>query len=353
MGMPMPEPVDEAARLAFRRRHGIPDTAPVIGSFGFQTPIKRTDAVIRTLARPGLGSVHLVVAGEAAPNLDLEGLAREAGVGERVHVLGFLPFEELETGIAAVDLALNLRYPTAGETSASLLRILALGRPAIVSDHAQMADLPDAIVVGIPPGPEEEEALAARLVELLEDPSTLAEMGRAARRHVEEHHRLDDAAEAVARACADWSAAEPLVSRSSLESHSEASAPRVGEPTSLAWSHFPAEMEVRGAELPWPAGERRRLRVVLRNRGRARWLAGERSEGGLALQAKLWVGDRDRWADRDWLGLPRDLEPGQEHAFELELRRPLDDDVRLELVPHVLAHTRIDELGGPAWSARI
>lgn len=343
MGMPLPDAADAEAGRLFRRRHGVPESVPVIGSFGFQTPIKRTDAVIRTLARPGLEKVHLMVAGEAAPNLDLVGLAREAGVAERVHVLGFLPFEEFEAGIAAADLALNLRYPTAGETSASLLRILAVGRPAIVTDHAQMADLPPEIVVAIAPGEGEEEALAERLVALLADEASLCRMGQAARRYVAEHHRLEVAAQEVVSACRDWATAEPL---------GPARVP-VPIPTSLAWTAFEGEIEVDGADDPWPPGERRRLRVALRNRSRARWLAGERLDGGLALQPKLWVNGRDRWAERPWVGLPRDLEPGREHVFELVLRRPLDDDVRLELVPHVLGHTRLSELGGPNWSKRL
>src|SRR5690606_7979774 len=125
MGIPLPPAADEAAGRAFRERLGGPPGAPLLGSFGFQTPIKRTEAVIRALAAPGLETVHLVVAGELSPYVFYEREAREAGVAERVHLTGFLPYAELEAAIAASDLALNLRYPTAGETSASLLRVLA------------------------------------------------------------------------------------------------------------------------------------------------------------------------------------------------------------------------------------
>ena len=59
---------------------------------------------------------------------------------------------ELDAAISATDLCLNLRYPTAGETSASLLRILAVGRPVVVSDYADFGDLPADLAVHIPPG---------------------------------------------------------------------------------------------------------------------------------------------------------------------------------------------------------
>ncbi|HEV7785664.1 MAG TPA: glycosyltransferase, partial [Thermoanaerobaculia bacterium] len=155
MGVPLPPAADEAAGRALRRRFGLPEEGPVIGSFGFQTPIKRTLSAVRALAAPGLERVHLVIAGQASPAMDLEGEARRAGVADRVHVLGFLPFEDFEASIAAVDLCLNLRYPTAGETSASLLRVLAAGRPAIVSDYAQFAELPAEVALRVPLGDEE------------------------------------------------------------------------------------------------------------------------------------------------------------------------------------------------------
>ena len=156
MGVPLPAAADREAGLAFRRRLGIPDGAPVLGSFGFQTPIKRTFRAVEALAAPELAAVHLLVVGESprVPEADgaesgdralgeLEDLARELGVADRVHETGFVPWRDFEAAIGACDLCLNLRYPTAGETSASLLRVLAAGRPAVVSDYAQFRELPD------------------------------------------------------------------------------------------------------------------------------------------------------------------------------------------------------------------
>ncbi|MDX1385188.1 MAG: hypothetical protein R3190_16160, partial [Thermoanaerobaculia bacterium] len=100
--MPMPlEPVAEpgsGARL--RERLGIPADAPVLGSFGFQTPIKRTDVVIAALARPELADVHLLVVGETAPSFDLGGRADDLGVGDRVPLCGDLGRQELSQALA-------------------------------------------------------------------------------------------------------------------------------------------------------------------------------------------------------------------------------------------------------------
>ncbi len=82
MGVPLPAAADQGAGRAFRRRLGIPDGSPVLGSFGFQTPIKRTFRAVEALAAPELAAVHLLVVGESprvpAPGGEL-GRARSAG----------------------------------------------------------------------------------------------------------------------------------------------------------------------------------------------------------------------------------------------------------------------------------
>ena len=82
--------------LAFRQRWRIPPAALLLGSFGFQTPIKRTDVAICALASRGLENVHLLIAGELSPYSNYAALAAELGVADRVHVTGFLPFEQLD-----------------------------------------------------------------------------------------------------------------------------------------------------------------------------------------------------------------------------------------------------------------
>src|SRR3954462_11389105 len=119
MGVPLPPEADEEAGRALRRRFGLPLEGPVLGSFGFQTPRKRTVPAVQALAAPGLEEVHLLIVGEAAPVMDLEGEARRAGVADRVHVMGFVPYEDFEAAIAALDPCLHPPYPPPPSPSAS------------------------------------------------------------------------------------------------------------------------------------------------------------------------------------------------------------------------------------------
>lgn len=342
MGIPLPERVDPERGVAFRRRWEIPERAPLLGSFGFQTPMKRPEVAIRAMARPELETAHLVIAGEPAPTLELDRLVAETGVGGRVHLTGFLEYDEFEAAIAACDLCLNLRYPTAGETSAALLRVLALGRPTAVSEFAQFAELPRRVALRVPLGEGEVERLAVAAAEALAAPERLERMGEAAREYVRRQHDPASAAAAVVEAVGVLARRRPP-ERRPVE---------LPPPTSIAWSRLPGSIEVEGHEAPWADGERRRLAVRLRNYGPARWLAADRGPGGVVVEASLLDADRNVLEERPWMPLRRDLEAGERVVFDLEVRRPLGA-ARLHIEPHVVGQRGFWALGGPWWESEI
>ncbi len=338
MGVPLPEPEGADAAAAFRERHGLPGDRPLLGSFGFQTPIKRTAVAIEALAQPGLEDAHLVIAGEVSAGMGLEERASDLGVADRVHVTGFLPYAEFGTAIAACDLCINLRYPTAGETSASLLRVLALGRPTIVSDYAQFRELSPDIVVHVPLGEGEAEALAATAGEILAEPERLAQMGERARAYVAETHDPRRAAEAVVAAASELAGLEPPPEREA----------KVAPPTSLLWCELPGEIAVSGADADWPEGARRELEVTLTNTGRARWLATKDKPGGVLLGVE-WRSERGGDALVDLQEeLPRRLDTGDAYTFRFALRRPRQSRF-LVIEPHVEFISGLAGLGGPSW----
>jgi uncharacterized protein YbaR (Trm112 family) len=91
---------------------------------------------------------------------------------------------------AASDVCVNLRYPSAGETSASLLRLLGAGRPVIVTDDLPNAEYPDDVALKIPVDRFEEETLAAVLLELQRNPELAQARGNLAREYVATEHAM-------------------------------------------------------------------------------------------------------------------------------------------------------------------
>src|SRR6185503_20355854 len=94
-----------------------------------------------------------------------------------------VPQAELAAHLEACDVVAHLRYPTARETSAALLRALAQGRPTVMSDLENMAEVPADAVMRLDSADEEGDLLRA-LVRLAAEPRRRAALGEAARAHV-------------------------------------------------------------------------------------------------------------------------------------------------------------------------
>ena len=181
MGVPLPAlvPRDEA-----RRRLGLPLDELILASFGLVTPEKRISTSIRALARlkaAGVRATYFLV-GSPVAHYDPLREARELGVAGNLRLVGRVPEEEFRLYAFASDLCLNLRYPSAGETSATLLGLLACGRPVVVTDQIDVRDLPDGVVARSPLEGDE-DGLYCDLMDLIRVERRRRELGEAARRY--------------------------------------------------------------------------------------------------------------------------------------------------------------------------
>jgi glycosyltransferase involved in cell wall biosynthesis len=116
-------------------------------------------------------------------------------------VTGRVPLEALPLHIEAADLVAHLRYPTARETSAALLRVLAQGRPTIVSDLENLDEIPDDAVLRADPRDEEGELLRA-IVRLAPSPQRRAALGERAAAFVAAEHSKERCRRSYAEAIA-------------------------------------------------------------------------------------------------------------------------------------------------------
>jgi glycosyltransferase involved in cell wall biosynthesis len=197
-----------------RRRHGIPADAVVIAAFGGVTPEKRIPELLRALSAIAGGhpQLHLMIVGNAARHYDVAADARTWRVADRLHVTGYVSDEDLPAYLQTADVCACLRWPSNGETSASWLRCLAAGRTTLVTDLAQLTDVPTLDPRGwqplrqsaVPMEPvavsidllNEDHSLKLALERLAGDPHLREQLGRAARAWWEAHHQLAPMADA-------------------------------------------------------------------------------------------------------------------------------------------------------------
>jgi glycosyltransferase involved in cell wall biosynthesis/SAM-dependent methyltransferase len=180
--------IPEADRNAYRHRLGLDEFAPLAGIFGFLKPYKRIAESLRAFKRlvRVLPNARMILVGEPHAEFPVESLIRSMGLSAQVRVLGFTPIEEFTGYLAACDVVLNLRYPTVGESSGTMLRALGLAKPVLVSELGSFAEFPEDICVKIPVGAGEEDLIFEYLNLLLSRPEVAREMGARAKKYVAE-----------------------------------------------------------------------------------------------------------------------------------------------------------------------
>ncbi len=177
--------IPEVNRNLYRTKLGIEPETPLIGIFGFLKPYKRIRESLRAMQRlvrleP---RVRMILVGEEHEDFPVNDVIDRLGLGGYVQVLGYVPTDEFEQYVGAVDICLNLRYPTAGETSGVLLRALGLGRAVIVSDVGAFADLPAGTCLKVPVGEAEIDLLTEYLNLLVTRPDAARGLGARARNY--------------------------------------------------------------------------------------------------------------------------------------------------------------------------
>ncbi len=145
----------DADRMAYRGRLGLDERAPLIGIFGFLKPYKRIAESLRAFARliRVVPEARMVLVGEAHPELPLHSMIAALGLEAHARHIGFAPIEDFNGYLGACDIVLNLRYPTVGESSGTLLRALGMGKAVIVSGVGSFREYPDEICLKVPVTP--------------------------------------------------------------------------------------------------------------------------------------------------------------------------------------------------------
>lgn len=181
---------------SYRERLGVAPGTPLIGIFGFLKPYKRIAESLRAFRRliRQDESAKMILVGEPHPDLRLPSLLQSLDLHAHVRVLGFTEIEDFNGYLAACDVILNLRFPTVGESSGTLLRAFGMGKSVIVSDIGSFSEFPDEVCLKTPVDETEEYTIFEYLSMLTNRPELRRTLGHAARAWVEANCRWDHVA---------------------------------------------------------------------------------------------------------------------------------------------------------------
>jgi glycosyltransferase involved in cell wall biosynthesis len=196
------------ARARVRDRYRIADDVVLFGLFGGLTPENRIPQVLGGMRAVAAHTpaARLMLSGAAAAHFDVEGAIDAHGLRDRVIVTGYVAGGDLTDYIAACDVSLNLRWPTAREISGTWLRALAAGVPTIITDLSHLSEvpildprtwqaqpaadgqMPAAIAIDIV---DEDHSLRLAMKRLALDAELRGQLGRAGQAWWQREHSLD------------------------------------------------------------------------------------------------------------------------------------------------------------------
>jgi glycosyltransferase involved in cell wall biosynthesis len=187
---------DQIETLRFRDELGLGSKTLLVGAFGHQRETKRLPVVLRALerAQSAGADARLLIAGAFA-STDLERSMAESLRDPKILRTGYLSEADFWRYAAATDVCVNLRFPTAAETSGIAIRMMGAGKTVLFSDGDEIARIPRNACLRVETGAAEEEILAGYFVWLAANRHIAEEIGQHAAAHIAVHHSPEKVAE--------------------------------------------------------------------------------------------------------------------------------------------------------------
>ncbi len=175
---------------------GIPHSAPIVLHLGAYLPDRGLEQLVEALVT--VHEAHLVVLGAGSRASGLVELAARLGIGDRVHLVPPVPSDEVVDYTASATIGVAPIVPTTLNNAYSLpnklFQYMAAGLPVLASALPQLTEIVEGSDAGVTVDTRDVPALAAALRSLLGDRDRLGEMGRNARRAVEERYSWERSA---------------------------------------------------------------------------------------------------------------------------------------------------------------
>ena len=180
---------EASERGQLREKLGISAEEIVISTFGYLRPSKRLHSLLEASRMLGVPHRILLVGDFVSHDY---GAAVLAEINELpVTRLPYVAESEFWRLVAITDIGVNLRYPSAGETSAIALKLMAAGKPVVVTAGEEVSGFPRGSIIEVDPGEAEIEMLAHGLYALATDDEMREVVGQSAAAYVVDRHNVE------------------------------------------------------------------------------------------------------------------------------------------------------------------
>lgn len=187
-----------------KQKNGFSADTVVISAFGGIHATKRIIPIVKAFAelKKEYSNVHLMLSGKPSEDIkqELEQTINSENLQNSVTVTGYINLDKFNEYIDMTDICVNLRYPYNGETSGSLMRILAKGKCVVVNDIGSFSEIPDNACVKLPSvenmgESRETDEIYKVLKRLTENEKERSETGMNARKFAQEELDIKSAVE--------------------------------------------------------------------------------------------------------------------------------------------------------------
>jgi len=173
-----------------RTKLKIPQDFLVIGTFGHVGFYKRIDIALQAFAEfvKSFPKSIFLIAGEFQTKeyeKEIHFLIKKLGIENKVIETGYV--SNLFSYVEISDISVQLRYPTAGETSIITLQIMGLGKPILISNVGSFREIPDDASIKINVDSKEKESILQGFQKLSEKNFRI-QLGQNAQKYIENEH---------------------------------------------------------------------------------------------------------------------------------------------------------------------
>lgn len=189
---------------------GFDNKSRYIGFVGNLVPWQGVDQLIKIapMILEKIPDIRFLIVGDGIMRHELENLANELGIKDKIIFTGFVPHEDVPKYINAFEVCVapfsgierNVKYSF---SAIKLYEYMACGRPVVTTDVCGIKDEIKKLNLGKVIRADDSKGLTSSIVELLEDRQLQSTLGEKARNWVTKEHSWKHVAERVTKVCED------------------------------------------------------------------------------------------------------------------------------------------------------